>query len=329
MQFMISKILLSALVVFVAMGFTSCKSCQYEKPEKSNTIGMSRVVCDEGFGNILEQEIEVFEFHYPEASILPFYVSQSAVIDSLINFKADFGVAACKLTQEQEDYIRNKTGFCVTQRIAVDAIAVIVNKQNSVDSLSMSQLSKILTGKVATWNELGFEDGDSIKIVFDDPKSSVVKYVSDSLLNGEPFSKNVYAQKSNPKVFSTVTKGKNTLGFLDVTWINDTMDGKAAPTAERVAKLDREDTTKVNFKDEVKVLKIYDDGAIKAFKPYQAYIYDGTYPLYRNIYAICTTSGGAPAKGFFDFVTSYIGQKIIMQTGILPSVIHPRMVSLN
>ena len=30
--------------------------------------------CDDGFKNILEEEIEVFEYSYPESSIIPFYM---------------------------------------------------------------------------------------------------------------------------------------------------------------------------------------------------------------------------------------------------------------
>ncbi|MDD6007592.1 MAG: phosphate ABC transporter substrate-binding protein, partial [Bacteroidales bacterium] len=67
----------------------------------------------------------------------------------------------------------------------------------------------------------------------------------------------------------------------------------------------------------------------EAFKPYQAYIYDGSYPLYRPIYAICAGVMGSLPHGFFSFVTGFNGQKIIQQTGVLPATIQPRMVNLN
>ena len=38
--------------------------------------GSATIYCDDGFKNILDEEIEVFEYTYPESSIIPFYVSE-------------------------------------------------------------------------------------------------------------------------------------------------------------------------------------------------------------------------------------------------------------
>ena len=46
--------------------------------------GSATIFCDDGFKNILEEEIEVFEYTYPQASILPFYVSEQEAIDTLM-----------------------------------------------------------------------------------------------------------------------------------------------------------------------------------------------------------------------------------------------------
>ena len=71
--------------------------------------------------------------------------------------------------------------------------------------------------------------------------------------------------------------------------------------------------------DSVKVLSIYRPGEARAYKPYQENIFNGTYPLYRQIYMITTGASGSLAGGFYAFVTGDIGQKIIMKTGILPA----------
>jgi phosphate transport system substrate-binding protein len=71
------------------------------------------------------------------------------------------------------------------------------------------------------------------------------------------------------------------------------------------------------------------DDDIKAYLPYQAYIYDGSYPLFRSMYMTTTAVNGTVAHGFYSFVTSFRGQKIIQMTGILPATVQPRMVNLN
>ena len=66
---MIDKIKMAALAVAVAAGLAGCM--KYEKPNSdTSTSGTMTMVCDNSFQNIMEQEIEVFEFQYPEAHVL-------------------------------------------------------------------------------------------------------------------------------------------------------------------------------------------------------------------------------------------------------------------
>ena len=103
----------------------------------------------------------------------------------------------------------------------------------------------------------------------------------------------------------------------------------ALTTKERVKTLEADDTTATTFTDEVKVLGINRNNSTIAYKPYQAYIFDGNYPLYRSIYMINTGASGSLANGFFAFVTSFRGQKLMMSTGVLPATVHHRMVSVD
>jgi len=66
----------------------------------------------------------------------------------------------------------------------------------------------------------------------------------------------------------------------------------------------------------------------RAYRPYQQNIYDGSYPLTRSIYMITLAHSGSPAGGFYSFVTSYSGQKIIMKTGVLPARMQINVVEL-
>lgn len=325
-RYLYNKLFLTLTILGIGVTFTSCDT---KKPESNSTVGLTTVVCDESFENILSQEIDVFENTYRKASVMPYYVSENAAIDSLLKLKTRLIIVSNKLNPKQEQYLKDKQGSCLVQRIAVDAIALIVNKDNPIDSLSMSQLNELLSGKKMLWKEFNDNKGDSIRVVFDNAGSSIVKYMSDSILKGESYTKNIYAQKSNPGVFKAVENNKNAIGIIGVSWISSDMNSSMAEEESSNQELEKADTTNSKFNDSIKVLKIYRDGAKKAYKPYQAYIYDGSYPLYRNIYAISTSQGGSVTHGFYAFLTGFIGQKIIMKTGILPSVIHPRMVNLN
>ena len=97
------KILLTLSIAAAATSMLmSCGGKKSTGTEDTTTSGMTSIVCDQSFQNILNQEIEVFEFTYPNASIIPFYQDESAAIDSLMQMKTRLIVTAHELTQEQK-----------------------------------------------------------------------------------------------------------------------------------------------------------------------------------------------------------------------------------
>ena len=277
----------------------------------------------------MQQEIEVFEYVYPNASVLPYYTDEKACVDSLLFGTARLAVVSHELTREQVEFLRDKKHFAKTKKIAVDAVAVIVNPENPVENLSMKDLGEILTGHITEWNDIYPSKLGKIQVVFDHNGSSVVKYMADSLLNGAGYASNVFSANSMKGVFDAVKSRKNAIGLVGVSWISSDLKKADLSAEERIKTLEVDDTTATTFTDEVKVLGINRNNSTIAYKPYQAYIFDGSYPLYRSIYMINTGATGSLANGFFAFVTSFRGQKLMMSTGVLPATVHHRMVSVD
>ena len=287
------------------------------------------MACDASFENVMQQEIEVFEYVYPNASVLPYYTDEKACVDSLLFGTARLAVVSHELTREQVEFLRDKKHFAKTKKIAVDAVAVIVNPENPVENLSMKDLGEILTGHITEWNDIYPSKLDKIQVVFDHNGSSVVKYMADSLLNGAGYASNVFSANSMKGVFDAVKSRKNAIGLVGVSWISSDLKKADLSAEERIKTLEVDHTTATTFTDEVKVLGINRNNSTIAYKPYQAYIFDGSYPLYRSIYMINTGATGSLANGFFAFVTSFRGQKLMMSTGVLPATVHHRMVSVD
>ncbi|MDE7470648.1 MAG: substrate-binding domain-containing protein [Paramuribaculum sp.] len=316
---------LSALV-FMASLFTACD----KKPTSRASEGIATVVCDESFANILSQEIDVFEYIYPESNVIPYYVDEHAAFDSLFDMKTKLIVAMRMLTPKEIAYFTDRKKQVRQSCIAVDAIALIVNPANSIEQISTSELSEILTGKITEWDDIWPTKGlGKIEVVFDHQGSSTVDYMRDSLLNGAELGPNVFAQKNNDEVFKAVMANKNAIGVLGVSWISTDMATREMTREERVASLERNDTINNDFRPEVKVLKVSGPDQVQAYAPYQYYIYTGDYPLHRSIYMISTGAGGTLSHGFYTFVTSFRGQKIIQATGVLPHIIYTQRAELK
>lgn len=322
---MTKKISAYILILTIVLGFTACE----HKKKNTSSSGVVSVICDESFENILNQEIEVFEYTYPNAHIIPYYMDERSAIDSLMELKTQLIIIPHKLTAAHEAQLKLKNRRLFQQRLAVDAIALIVNKDNPIEELSMSELHDVLTGGVANWGEIWPSKLKKIQVVFDHKGSSIVKYMEDSVMHGKPFGNEVYAQNSNKEVLDMVSKNKNALGIIGVSWVTSDMKGRSMSVAEHAKELQKNDTTTLDFNDNIKVLKIRRDDQAIGYQPYQAYIFSGEYPLYRSIYVVSTAARGSLPSGFLAFMTGFIGQKIIQNTGVLPAAIQPRMVQVD
>ena len=313
------------LLTVLALGAASCSE---KKKESTSTSGIGRVACDESFENILSEEIDVFEYIYPEASIMPYYVPEKAAFDSLLDRKVKCVIASRELNAAEQEYLRSKKIPFYQQQIAVDAVALIVNPSNPVEQLSTKDVVDILTGTYTRWSDIEPCDLGDIQVVFDDQASSVVRYMRDSVMGGKPFGSNVFAQKSSAKVFDVVAQKKDAIGIIGVSWISYDLTNRDLDRQQRIARLDTTDVTTVDFNEKIKVLAV--QGETGYYKPYQAYLLNGEYPFHRPIYMIVSGANGSIDHGFFTFVTSFRGQKLILSTGVMPAVYSPtQQVSIN
>ncbi len=304
------------------------------------TEGSATIYCDDGFRNVLDEEIEVFEYQYPNSSIIPFYVSETDALDSLLANATQAVITTKELSKDEIAFMKSKFKRIVRQQcIAVDAVALITNKDNPVSALSMEDIKGILDGSISKWSQLASNDTTTIKLVFDNAGSSTVSYMREKFLApGKNISDNpnAFAQKSNAQVFDVVKQDKNAIGIISVNWLGDDLSvAKKIPMDKRMEAYKVEnDTVATNLTTEVNILKVSNPTAdndydATAYKPYQAYIFSGEYPLYRKVYFISTAKKSTVLNSFYVFVTSFVGQKIISKTGILPYHMSSRVVNLQ
>lgn len=321
-------------------GLLAISSCSGGK-RGAYVQGSGTIYCDDGFKNILDEEIEVFEHNYPGSAIIPVYVSEADAVDALLGDSTESIIITHELTDAQIKHIRDNYQKVVKQScIAVDAVAMIVNKDNPLGVLSMEEIEKIMKGEINKWNQLAVPDTNNIQLIFDNQNSSTVRYMREKFLGGKRISDNpnvhVYAKQNNAQVFDAVKKNPQAIGIISVSWLGDSLEmAKKVPVEERIAGYENEnEVVAKNLTTEVKVLGVRNpneenDFNVVAYKPYQAYIATGEYPLFRKVYMATTASSSKLMKSFYDFVTGFVGQKIIANTGILPYHMNRRIVELK
>ena len=322
------SIIASVLLAMTLLAPYALVSC--EKYEKKAISGKTTVMCDESFKNVLDDEISVFEYQYPQAEIEPKYVGETEALDSLLKNKCEMIITYRELTKEQQEYLKNHNRKYRCRQIAVDGVALIANNALDIDNLSMENLRDIFSGRITTWGKIyptKFKN-DTIRVIFDGNGSAAQHFIRDKFLNGKQFTIKLYAEKSSEDVFRAVMKGKNTLGVVGVSWLSANLDESKPSMEQRMKDLESNEASSIDFTDKIKVMGVMPDGSIEGVKPYQAYLYDASYPLYRPIYAIDTSYAGL-AHDFYIFVTSAIGQKIVLQSGIVPAAEPVRVVQVE
>ena len=163
-----------------------------------------------------------------------------------------------------------------------------------------------MMGKTIKWKQLNKgENKGEITVVFDNPKSSTVHYIEDSILGGKPIiNKNVVAVNKTSEVIKYVEKNPDAIGIIGNNWLND-----------------KRDSTNLTFNKNIRVMsvsRIHPATASSSRKPYQYYIYNGEYPLIRTIYALLNDPRQGLPWGFAHFIQGPKGQRIVMKAGLLP-----------
>ena len=303
--------------ILLATSFSSCEK-EAKKSEKwsdTTTTGVVPITCDECYLPIIRAEIDVFESIYTSANILPIYTNEVEAIDLLLQDSVRLAVVSRELSENEKAAFLAKKMQARSRKIAVDAIALIVNKENQDTIIGVPTLKKILTGEITDWNQIYPKSKlGKIDVMFDNPNSSTVRYAIDSICRGEALSDGLYAQKTNLDVVEMVSKYPNSLGIIGVNWVSN-----------------ENDTINLSFNQKIKVMAVspYEEANYyNSFQPFQAHILYGDYPLTRNVFIILSDPKSGLSTGFTSFVMSDRGQRIILKSGLLPATQPMRVVSI-
>jgi len=311
------RLFLFLSLIAVLLTVASCSRGQKStKWQDTMTTGCIPIACDQTFEPVIDAQIAVFETIYPAAGVFPIYTNEVEAIKLLIDDSVRLAVTARGLTERERVVFTNKQMVVRELKIAIDAIALIVNKENDQSIIGIPTLKKILTGEITEWKQLNPKSKlGKISVMFDNPNSSTVRYAIDSITGGQELYEGLYAQKNNQEVLEMVSQVPGALGIIGVNWISNDND-----------------STQLSFTEKINVLAVSqyaNPDEHSSFLPFQYQIALGKYPMTRNVYILLSDPKSGLSTGFASFVTSDRGQRIILKSGLVPAVGYIRIREVN
>ena len=313
------RLIIDRLSVLAVIAMMSCNSNPNAPYDDTPTSGKVNIAADETLRPLVDAELDTFHGLYRYAFINLRYAHETELFKNLLDDSVKVIVASRKLKPAEENVFKSRQLIPVTTKVAVDALALIINKENPDSLLSMSQLKEILAGKLHSWNQINSRSAlKNIAFVFDNKGSSTVRFLHDSLMNGNDFPSYCFAVNTNREVLEYVEKNKNAIGVIGVSWIGD-----------------HDDRQVVDFLSRIRVMALTDKknpATDDYIQPYQGYLSELSaqrYPLTREVYMISREGRAGLGTGFVSFVAGDAGQRIIRLAGLLPATMPVRIINTN
>jgi len=168
--------------------------------------------------------------------------------------------------------------------VAYDGMAVIVNANNPIKSLTKQQVEQIFTGDVADWSAVGGSAG-AFSIYTRNTSSGTYSDWKELAMKKRDYAGTSQKMAGNEQIASEVAKNKNGIGYVGLAYL------KAAG---------------------IKVIPV--DGAT----PSKASVLNKSYPYARPTFYYTNGEPSGIAKEFIDYTLSAAGQQIVEQVGFVP-----------
>ncbi len=272
----------------------------------SGVSGNINSIGSDTFNNLMTLWAEGFRKQYPNVKIQIEGKGSSTAPPALIEGTAQLGPMSRTMKNTEVDAFEKKFRYKPTAfPVAIDALAVYVNKDNPVTGLTLAQVDAIFSKSrrwghkenIQLWKQAGV-NGDmgnsSISIYGRNSASGTYGFFKELALKNGDFKDDVKEQPGSASVVQSVSEDEAGIGYSGIGYL--TSNVHAVPLAEKEG---------MPFKEAI-----------------QKNADDGSYPLWRRLYLYVNKAPDKPldpiVKEFIKFIYSKEGQNVAIKDGFFP-----------
>jgi phosphate transport system substrate-binding protein len=272
----------------------------------SGVAGNLSSIGSDTLNNLMTFWAEAFSAAYPSVRVQVEGKGSSTAPPALIEATAQLGPMSRAMKPDELDAFEKKFGYPPTQiRVAVDALAVYVSKDNPLEQLTLPQVDAIFSksrrcgapAPLDAWGAVEVQGAlatQPIRLYGRNSASGTYGYFKEVALCGGDFRDTVKEQPGSASVVQGVTEDKLGIGY----------SGLGYKTSG------------------VKALALAKDAKSPFASTDPEQVYAGKYPLARFLYVYVNRAPGKPldplTDQFLRFVLSREGQEIVLKDGYLP-----------
>ncbi len=272
----------------------------------SGISGNLSSVGSDTLANLMTLWAEEFKRTYPNVNIQIQAAGSSTAPPALTEATSNIGPMSRKMKDKERDAFEKKYGYKPTAiPVAIDALAVYVNKENPIKGLTIPQVDAIMSSTrkcgydadISNWGEAGLTGawaGKSIQLYGRNSVSGTYGYFKKKALCKGDFKNNVNEQPGSASVVQSVTSSMNGIGYSGIGY--KTSGVKAVALAKKAGQ---------------EFIEATPENAVS-----------GKYPLSRFLYVYVNKAPNKPLppleQEFIKMVLSQIGQQVVIKDGYIP-----------
>jgi phosphate transport system substrate-binding protein len=209
-------------------------------------------------------------------------------IAALLNGATDICEASRDMKEKEYKLAEQKGIKPYRVSVALDGIAVFLNKKNKVKNLNFAQLKGIYTGAITNWKEVGGND-TRIIIYGRENNSGTYAFFKKKVLNKEDYSDYTQTLPGTAAVVNAVANDKNGIGYGGIAWAKG-----------------------------VKFAAVAKEENGKYVEPSSKTVSDGSYPISRDLYWFFNGKPTGEIKKLVNWALSEEGQKVAEEIDYVP-----------
>ncbi|HZK25069.1 MAG TPA: PstS family phosphate ABC transporter substrate-binding protein [Oscillospiraceae bacterium] len=212
-------------------------------------------------------------------------------IAALINNQTDVANSSRQIKEQEVTDAKAQGVEPVPIVFAMDGVAIIVNADNNVKQLTVTEIGNIFAGEITNWKEVGGPDQE-ITLYGRQSSSGTFSYVMERVVKND-YAQSMKQMNGNSEIVESVANDKSAIGYVALGYIQDATG--------------------------IKALGVSEDGTDPYVNPsdYQR-VKNGEYVLTRPLYQYFNGLPSGALREYVEFELSTSGQELVGAEGFLP-----------